>query len=73
MLWLIALACAGKAEDAIAKSLSEGLLSLADNILIFQDWTVTVVEDPMKNAFVLPSGNIFVFTGMLEVIIIYFT
>ena len=88
MLWLIALACAGKAEDAIAKSLSEGLvwirlappppipillMSLADNILIFQDWTVTVVEDPMKNAFVLPSGNIFVFTGMLEVIIIYFT
>ena len=49
------------------------LMSLADNILIFQDWTVTVVEDPMKNAFVLPSGNIFVFTGMLEVIIIYFT
>jgi hypothetical protein len=29
---------------------------------------VTVVHDPMKNAFVLPSGNIFVFTGMLEVI-----
>jgi hypothetical protein len=28
---------------------------------------VTVVHDPMKNAFVLPSGNIFVFTGMLEV------
>ena len=29
-------------------------------------WTVTVVDQPVKNAFVLPSGNIFVFKGMLD-------
>jgi len=29
-------------------------------------WTVTVVDEPVQNAFVLPTGNIFVFTGMLN-------
>jgi len=29
-------------------------------------WTVTVVNQSVKNAFVLPSGNIFVFKGMLD-------
>nr|ALS04202.1 mitochondrial metalloendopeptidase OMA1 [Acartia pacifica] len=28
--------------------------------------TLTVVDSPVVNAFVLPSGNIFVFTGLLE-------
>jgi len=31
-----------------------------------KQWTVTVVDQPTRNAFVLPSGNIFVFTGMLD-------
>ncbi|XP_059099338.1 metalloendopeptidase OMA1, mitochondrial-like [Tigriopus californicus] len=31
-----------------------------------KDWTVTVIQDKERNAFVLPSGNIFVFTGMLD-------
>jgi len=31
-----------------------------------KNWTVTVVDLPIKNAFVLPSGNIFVFKGMLD-------
>jgi Zn-dependent protease with chaperone function len=31
-----------------------------------KNWTVTVVDQPVKNAFVLPSGNIFVFKGMLD-------
>jgi len=31
-----------------------------------KNWTVTVVDQPIKNAFVLPSGNIFVFKGMLD-------
>lgn len=31
-----------------------------------KQWTVTVVDQPTKNAFVLPSGNIFVFRGMLD-------
>ncbi len=30
-------------------------------------WTVTVVADPMRNAMVLPSGDVFVHTGMLDV------
>ncbi|XP_023325874.1 metalloendopeptidase OMA1, mitochondrial [Eurytemora carolleeae] len=29
-------------------------------------WTLTVVDDTSENAFVLPSGNIFVLTGMLK-------
>ena len=29
-------------------------------------WTVTVVDLPIQNAYVLPSGNIFVFRGMLD-------
>ena len=32
-----------------------------------KEWTVTVIDQATKNAFVLPSGNIFVFTGMLDV------
>lgn len=30
-------------------------------------WSVSVIDSPIKNAFVLPSGQIFVFTGMLEI------
>ena len=29
-------------------------------------WTVTLVDQPVQNAFVLPHGNIFVFRGMME-------
>jgi len=31
-----------------------------------KSWTVTVVDLPIQNAYVLPSGNIFVFSGMLK-------
>ena len=31
-----------------------------------KSWTVTVVNQPIQNAFVLPSGNIFIFQGMLD-------
>lgn len=31
-----------------------------------KNWTLTVLENAEENAFVLPSGNIFVMTGMLE-------
>jgi len=31
-----------------------------------QQWTVTVVDKPIRNAFVHPSGNIFVYKGMLD-------
>ncbi|KAH9383609.1 hypothetical protein HPB48_025302 [Haemaphysalis longicornis] len=30
-------------------------------------WSVSVIDSPIKNAFVLPSGQIFVFAGMLEI------
>ena len=36
-------------------------------VYFFQTWTLTVIHDPQENAFVLPSGNIFVFTGMIDV------
>lgn len=29
-------------------------------------WTLTVIDAPVVNAFVLPSGNIFVYTGLLK-------
>ena len=39
-----------------------------DNIILFlQTWTLTVIDAPDVNAFVLPSGNIFVYTGLLKV------
>lgn len=31
-----------------------------------QEWSVSVIDEDIKNAFVLPSGQIFVFTGMLS-------
>ncbi|XP_016144463.1 metalloendopeptidase OMA1, mitochondrial-like isoform X1 [Sinocyclocheilus grahami] len=31
-------------------------------------WTVHVVDGPTINAFVLPNGNVFIFTGMLEAV-----
>lgn len=32
-----------------------------------KSWTVTVVDSSIRNAFVLPCGNIFVFKGMLDI------
>ncbi|KAI5619880.1 metalloendopeptidase OMA1, mitochondrial [Silurus asotus] len=31
-------------------------------------WTVHVIEKPIANAYVMPNGRIFVFTGMLELV-----
>lgn len=31
------------------------------------EWTVHVINAPIQNAFVLPSGKIFIFTGIVEV------
>jgi len=49
---------------AVANRLLKGNTDLRQ--IYDKDWTVTVVDQPIKNAFVLPSGNIFVFTGMLS-------
>lgn len=32
-----------------------------------ENWTVQVIDDPMKNAFVIPGGKVFVFRGILDV------
>jgi len=32
-----------------------------------KDWSVTIIEDKTKNAFVLSNGQIFVFTGILNI------
>merc|ERR1712080_581751 len=29
-------------------------------------WTITIVKKNQKNAFVLPTGNIFIFTGLID-------
>jgi len=31
-----------------------------------KNWTITVINQPIQNAMVLPSGNIFIFRGMLD-------
>lgn len=31
------------------------------------DWEVHVIQDEMKNAFVIPGGKVFVFSGILDV------
>ena len=31
-----------------------------------KEWTISVIKDDKRNAFVLPTGNIFVYTGMLN-------
>ena len=30
-------------------------------------WEIHVIDDPMKNAFVIPGGKVFVFRGILDV------
>ena len=32
-----------------------------------EEWEVHVIDDPMKNAFVIPGGKVFVFRGILDV------
>ncbi|KAJ1525609.1 hypothetical protein HK096_000189, partial [Nowakowskiella sp. JEL0078] len=32
------------------------------------EWEVYVIDNPQKNAFVLPGGKIFVFTGILPIV-----
>lgn len=31
------------------------------------DWEIHVIDDPMKNAFVIPGGKVFVFRGILDI------
>ena len=49
---------------AVSNRLLEGNKDLRQ--IYDKSWTVTVVDLPVRNAFVLPSGNIFVFKGMLD-------
>ncbi|KAG1655103.1 Metalloendopeptidase OMA1, mitochondrial [Nymphon striatum] len=51
----------------VLKVANQLLLSNADFPQITDHkWAVSVVNDPTENAFALPSGHIFVFTGMLS-------
>nr|XP_026690756.1 metalloendopeptidase OMA1, mitochondrial-like [Ciona intestinalis] len=52
------------------KSIVDSLISHNQDIDIVKkvDWKLTVIDDPeMNNAFVLPNGEIFLFTGMVDV------
>lgn len=40
---------------------------MGDEIEACGDWKVYVIESPIPNAFVLPGGEIFVFTGILPI------
>ena len=35
--------------------------------LVKEDWVVHVIKDPQANAFVIPGGKVFVFTGLLPI------
>lgn len=39
----------------------------ASGLLADKQWSVHVIEDEQKNAFVIPGGHVFVFTGILPV------
>lgn len=55
------------AYDRVARVCNRILRANADIPEVHgKDWTITVVDQDIRNAFVLPSGNIFVFTGMLQ-------
>jgi predicted Zn-dependent protease len=41
---------------------------LIEHIPIERQWKVNVIESPVVNAFVVPNGNIFVYTGFLQVL-----
>ena len=32
-----------------------------------EDWEIHVIQDPQKNAFVIPGGKVFVFSGIMDV------
>ncbi|XP_076245985.1 integrin alpha-9 [Calliopsis andreniformis] len=58
-------------SDPMYSRLKRVLRKLANaNIDIFKDtqWTISVINAPMTNAMVLPGGNVFVFTGMFNVV-----
>lgn len=41
---------------------------LIHEIPIKRDWNITVIDDPMVNAFVTPDGSIFVFKGLIDLV-----
>lgn len=48
----------------------ERILKANQDLQAVQDkeWSLTVVDEPIKNAYVLPGGNIFVFKGALNLV-----
>ncbi|XP_077981744.1 metalloendopeptidase OMA1, mitochondrial-like [Glandiceps talaboti] len=56
--------------DLVTK-VTQQLLEANSDIPELQDknWSVHIIDEPEKNAFVLPNGEIFVFTGILKTIL----
>lgn len=49
--------------DIVRKLLSKNIdIDRINNMV----WTITVIKEDTKNAFVLPTGNIFIYTGMID-------
>ncbi len=40
---------------------------IPNSVLQDEEWEIHVINDPMKNAFVIPGGKVFVFRGILDV------
>jgi len=55
------------AYDRVVRVVNKVINSNRDLRQIYdKTWTLTVIDEAEENAFVLPSGNIFVYTGMLQ-------
>lgn len=52
-------------EHLIVDAVSRKLI---DQVKMQRNWTVTVIDDPVINAFVTPNGSVFVNTGLLHVL-----
>jgi Zn-dependent protease with chaperone function len=55
----------GDARVRLVRRVLQRLLPYAPGVEGLQ-WEVTVIESPEENAFVVPGGKVFVFTGILE-------
>ncbi|XP_068204348.1 metalloendopeptidase OMA1, mitochondrial-like [Palaemon carinicauda] len=55
---------------SVVKRIGESLLQANKNIpqLYTKSWTVTVIDDPNVNCYVLPSGDIVMFRGMMDLL-----
>ncbi|KAJ8388472.1 hypothetical protein AAFF_G00133480 [Aldrovandia affinis] len=55
-----------KVVETVVKHLAQRNQDIAEVASV--PWSVHVVDSPIMNAFVLPNGKVFIFTGMLEAV-----